>query len=218
MKGTTERLRELMKSHNINHWQLKERINVEVEAVRRWLREPFPSISDDNLRKLAEYFGVHKAYLKYGIDDELIHVSLELQEYDPENFSRMKEIIRIILEMNKERRKRKYIEEYNRDRRTGKDYKSFGFGLTKEHERLLREIINNVVQGKRSTFSARSDSEEDIEKFRKKLKLLRGLRSLGYIKLPEINIHMNNLGKFVEAGPCELTFKGEGLIEYLSVK
>ncbi|MFH1703290.1 MAG: helix-turn-helix transcriptional regulator [Nitrospirota bacterium] len=219
MGDIKERLRKLMEIHNISHWQLAKLINVEAETVLRWLREPFPSISEDNLRKLAKFFGVHKAYLKYGIDDELISFSLELQRYDPETYVSMKEIIRIILDVSQEKRKQKYIEEYNKYRQIRETGLSIKIStLTEEHDRLLKEIVKNVTRGKMSTFSARSENKKDIEEFGRVLELLRYLRELGYIKLPEINMRLNDFGKIIEAGPCELTFKGEGLIEYLTEK
>jgi transcriptional regulator with XRE-family HTH domain len=212
MERIQERLRKLMESYNVNHWQLARRIHVEEGTIRRWLRDSYPSISDDNFKNLAEFFGVHEAYLRYGIDDELITYSLELQKYDPETLEKIKEIIRIILDLSKDKRTKKYIEEY-RERRQSQ------FSILKaEHERLLKEIINNLSQGKVATFSARSEDKEDIEKFRNDLNLLFDLRGYEYIKLPGIKIRMNNLGKLVETGPCELTLKGEGLIEYLTEK
>jgi len=106
-----KRLNELLKKSGKTHWQLASDLGVSEGTVREWLRiGPFYLPSRENIDKLAKYFGVHQAYLEYGIDNEIIQMATELKEYKPETFEKLKQIISIVHQINMEKRKETILE------------------------------------------------------------------------------------------------------------
>jgi len=178
----SKRLKELMEKYGISTWQLKKGLRLEEEeTVRGWLRGRRPS--RENIRKLSEYFGVHPAYLEYGIDDDLISYSSELQKYEPNTYDKLKQLALSIYEINKDQRKRDIIKGHKENIA---DTSDFSFSLWVRNKELgqiiLKRIINDKVNGKKTIFKPDGDNDEDIEKYQSLVKELFNLRAGGYIR------------------------------------
>jgi transcriptional regulator with XRE-family HTH domain len=69
------RLNKLRKERGITKYKLAKDLGVPVSTVRSWINSDI-NPREPNIEKLAKYFGVHPAWLRYGVEE----YSSELKE------------------------------------------------------------------------------------------------------------------------------------------
>lgn len=103
-----ERLKELMAAHHIeSQYELAKRISIDYKVVNNWFTGRAKMPREEHLLRVAEFFNVHPAWLRYGdkayrptISDDAMHLVEKLAEYgkkNPEGYERAKEILMIMI-------------------------------------------------------------------------------------------------------------------------
>lgn len=102
-----ERLKEEMSKKNMSQYQLAKLIGAKTNTVNNWFKGRAKCPRDNYLNKIAEIFGVHPAWLKYGdreyaptLKDEVMRIAEELEEYAterPQELKRLKQVIDLFM-------------------------------------------------------------------------------------------------------------------------
>lgn len=81
-----ERLKTLLEKNGVSQYRLAKEIGAPVTTVNGWLHDKAKTPRDNYLNKLAEFFHVHPAWLRYGDeqyapqkDDEILYLLNEAE-------------------------------------------------------------------------------------------------------------------------------------------
>lgn len=101
-----ERLNKLIKEKGITKYKLSLELDMPPSAVRNWINQNI-NPRESHIEKLAKYFGVHPAWLRYGeeeyspeLKDRSLGICNEIKQFVkeyPESLPRLEEIIEVFM-------------------------------------------------------------------------------------------------------------------------
>ncbi len=82
-----ERLKKLMQDRKVSGYRLAKDLNISNSTLRNWLSGRAGTPRDSTMEKLANYFNVNRAWLKYGdeqhaptIHDEAMRLAKQIEQ------------------------------------------------------------------------------------------------------------------------------------------